>query len=89
MVQALLDLDDNTNRVLNVIKAKYDLKDKSQVVTLLVQKYIDDSEDEELKPEFVKEILRIEKEGKFHHFKNMEEFEKRIGLKNVRTGHGR
>ena len=83
MVTALLDLDDNTNRVLNVIKAKYDLKDKSQVVTLLVQKYIDDSEDRELKPEFIKEIQRLEKEGKFI---KVDDFAARYGLKDVQSG---
>ena len=30
MTQALIKLDENINRVLNIVKAKYDLKDKSE-----------------------------------------------------------
>ncbi len=62
---ALLDISENTNRVLNTIKMKYQLKDKSQAVEHLVNRYIDDSEDPELRPEFIKELQKIAKEGKF------------------------
>ena len=34
MVQALVNLDENTNRVLNIVKAKYDLKDKGEAINL-------------------------------------------------------
>ncbi|MBR9703630.1 DUF2683 family protein, partial [Candidatus Woesearchaeota archaeon] len=32
MVQALIQLDENTNRALNVVKAKFSLRDKSQAI---------------------------------------------------------
>jgi len=62
LVTALLNLNENTNRVLNIIKMKYQLKDKSQAVEHLVDKYIEDSEDRELRPEFIKELLEASKE---------------------------
>jgi len=30
MVQAIIDINERTNRILNILKAKYGLKDKSQ-----------------------------------------------------------
>ena len=41
MVQALIELTDNINRVLNFVKAKYGLKDKSEAVAFIVNKYIE------------------------------------------------
>ena len=62
MVRALLELDENTNRVLNVVKAKFALKDKSEAVELLVNHYVTTGNDPELRPEFIKTINRIKKE---------------------------
>ena len=86
MVSALLNLSENTNRVLNIIKTKYQLKDKSQAVEHLVNKYIEDSGDRELRPEFIKEVLEASK-GKFVRYKSMDELGKDLGLKNVQTKH--
>ncbi len=36
MTQAVINIDENTNRVLNIVKAKFGLKDKSQAITLVV-----------------------------------------------------
>ena len=82
MVQALLDISDNANRVLNVIKAKYNLKDKSQAVEYLVNNYIDETEDQELRPEFIERIKKAEK-GPFVRVGTIEDFRKRYGPKNV------
>ena len=62
MVQALVELDENTNRVLNVVKAKYGLKDKGKAIELVVQKYIEEEDEPELKPEFINKIKEIEKQ---------------------------
>jgi len=62
MVQALIELDENTNRVLNIVKAKYNLKDKGKAVEFLVTKYIEDEEEPDLKPEFIAKIKKIEKQ---------------------------
>ena len=39
MVQAVVYLEDGVNRVLNIIKAKYGLKDKSEAISVAVQEY--------------------------------------------------
>ena len=42
MVKALIELDENLNRVLNMVKVKYGFKDKSEAISFVVSKYIDD-----------------------------------------------
>lgn len=62
MVNALIHLDSNTNRVLNVVKAKYALKDKSEAIEFIVSKYIEMEDEPELRPEFIEKIEQIKKE---------------------------
>ena len=57
MVQALVELDDNTNRVLNIVKAKWGFKDKSEAIKFVVQEYAEYENEPELKPEFVQKML--------------------------------
>ena len=76
MTQALIKLDDNINRVLNIVKAKYDLKDKSETIEFIVKKYIEYENEPELKPEFIKKINKIKKEKSIR----VDDFTKRYGL---------
>jgi len=76
MVQALVKLDEETNRVLNVVKAKNRLKDKAEAIEFVVHKYVE-FEEPELKPEFVKKMKRIEKQPSIR----VKDFSKRYGLK--------
>lgn len=77
MVQALVQIDENTNRVLNVVKAKYDLKDKGEAIELVVSKYIEEENEPELKPEFIKKIKNIQEQKSIR----VKDFAKRYGLK--------
>ena len=80
MVQALVKIDDNTNRVLNVVKAKYGLNDKGEAIELLVSKYIEQEDEPELRPEFIKKIKSIQKQ-KLIKIGSLENFRKRYALK--------
>ena len=64
MVQALIELDENANRVLNIVKAKLGLNDKSEAIKVLINYYIENEEEPELKPEFIERVKKAEK-GKF------------------------
>ena len=77
MVQALIELDENTNRVLNIVKAKFGLKDKSEAVKAVVASYIGHMDEPELRPEFIERIKKAEK-GKFIKVSN---FAKHYGAK--------
>lgn len=77
MVQALVEIDENTNRVLNVVKAKYSLRDKGQAIEFVVEKFIEEEDEPELKPEFIEKIMQIEKQKSIR----VNDFAKRYGLK--------
>ena len=76
MVNALIKLDENTNRVLSIVKAKYGFKDKGEAVEFVVEKYIEAEEEPELRPEFIEKIREIEKQKSI----KVENFSKRYGL---------
>jgi len=76
MTQALIKLNENINRVLNIVKAKYDLKDKSETIEFIVKKYIEYENEPELKPEFINKINKIKKEKSIR----VDDFAKRYGL---------
>jgi hypothetical protein len=39
MVKAIVTIDERTNRILNILKAKHGLKDKSQAINLMAQQF--------------------------------------------------
>jgi len=61
MVDARVALTDYSNRVLNVVKAKYDLNDKSEALNKFIEDYGSEEVEPEVKASYVKKILRIEK----------------------------
>jgi hypothetical protein len=74
MVQAVINIDENTNRVLNIVKAKFGLRDKSEAINIVVNEYEQLSLEPELRPEYKTKIAKIVK-GK--HL-SREEFEKEV-----------
>ncbi len=62
MVQAIVDITEQTNRVLNIIKAKYGLKDKSQAIDTMALRYEEALLEPELRPEYVEKARHIEKQ---------------------------
>ncbi|MAF34375.1 antitoxin [Candidatus Woesearchaeota archaeon] len=74
MVQAVINIEENTNRVLNIVKAKFGLNDKSQAINLVVKEYEETSLEPELKPEYKEKLTKILK-GK--HL-SRKEFEKEV-----------
>lgn len=76
MVQAMININENTNRVLNIVKAKHGLKDKSQAIELVVCEY-EESMEPELRPEYAQKLSKIKKQ-KGIHFRNMAELREHI-----------
>jgi len=77
MVNALVQLDENTNRVLNLIKVRNGLKDKSEVIEFLVVNYVDEENEPELRSDFVQKMNQIQKQKSI----KVDDFAKRYGLK--------
>jgi hypothetical protein len=62
MVKAIIDIDDRTNRVLNILKAKYGLKDKSQAIILMAQQFEACVMEPDLRPEFIESLKASQSE---------------------------
>lgn len=62
MVQAIINIDERTNRVLNIVKAKYGLKDKSAAINKMAEEYESEILEPELKPEYIEKLRRIQKQ---------------------------
>jgi len=76
MVKALIELDENMNRVLNIVKAKQGFKDKSEAIKFVLRKYIDDEGEPELRPEFIEKMRKRQREPAI----KINNFRKHFGL---------
>ncbi len=76
MVKALIELDENLNRVLNLVKAKYGFRDKSEAINFVVSKYIDDEAEPDLRPEFIEKMKKRQLEPTV----KINDFKKHFGL---------
>ena len=77
MVQAVVNLGENEDRILSIVKGKYGLKNKSDAVNMIIDKYGEQLLEPELRPEYGKEILKINK-GKHIKFSSIGELRKVI-----------
>lgn len=75
MVQAVINISEHTNRILNILKAKYALKSKSESIDLMAEQYEEDILEPELRPIYVRKMKRRQKEPA-------------IGIKNFRKHFG-
>jgi len=78
MVKAIININENTNRLLNILKAKYGLKDKSQAIDEMAKQYQEEILEPELRPEYVQKIKNIQKHGKFKKYSSIKELRDEI-----------
>jgi hypothetical protein len=78
MVQAFIDINERTNRILNILKAKYGLKDKSQAIERMAEEYEENLLEPELKPEYVEKIRKIETQGEFTKYATLKQLRDEI-----------
>jgi len=70
-------LSENTNRVLNVVKAKHGLRTKSEAIELVAQAYAEELLEPELLPEYVEKLEKIKGQRSIR----VRSFPKRYGLR--------
>lgn len=59
MVNAMINISKEANRVLNVVKAKYDFKDKSQAIEFVALEYGKDFLEKKIRPEYIEKLKKI------------------------------
>ena len=57
LISARVELDNYTNKVLTMLKAKYGLKDKSEAINKFAELYGDEIVEKEANEEYIKEII--------------------------------
>ena len=72
MVQSIVNLGEREDRILNIVKGKYGLKNKSQAMNFVIEKFEESNLEPELRPEYVKKIRKIEKDKSIG-FKDIDE----------------
>ena len=73
MIQARVKMSDRTNQVLNIVKAKYNLKDKSAALDLVVAQYEEKILEPRYSPELIKKMLDSENDEVIGPFENADE----------------
>jgi len=63
---------------LNIVKARFNLKDKSEAIEKVVLEYGREILEHELRPEYVQKIKNIENKGKFKRFSSIDDLRKEI-----------
>jgi hypothetical protein len=63
-MKALLDLPTDINQTLNIIKAKNNLKNKAETISVVVRYYAKNELEPKLKPKFIKKIQNGDKKYK-------------------------
>ena len=70
---AIVKLNDEANQVLNIVKAKYGLRDKSAAINKMAEEYEYEVLEPELRPEYVQKLRKIQKE-KTVKIRNIDEY---------------
>jgi hypothetical protein len=77
MVMGMIDISPEANQVLNIVKAKYGLNDKSEAIEQVVKQYREQILEPELRPEFVNKMMKRQKEDTV----KIKNFKKHFGMR--------
>ncbi len=77
MVKAIIDINEDEDRVLNFVKGKFSLRDKSEAVSLIINQYEQELLEPELRQEYIEKMKNREKEPTVR----VKEFRTHFGLK--------
>ena len=78
-MKALIDIPIEINQILNIVKAQFNLRNKAEAITLVVDRYKNEHMDLDLSPGFIKKIKSTENK-KGIKFTNISDLRKRYEL---------
>ena len=73
----MIQISDEANQILNIVKARYSLKDKSDAIEKVVLEFGEDFLEPQLRPEFIQKMKERQKERTI----KVKDFKKHFGLK--------
>lgn len=76
MVQAVINIGEHEDRILNIVKGKHGLKNKSEAVNFIISQYEEDHLERQFKPEYIKKLLKRQKEP----LVKIKDFKKHFGI---------
>ncbi len=78
MVQAMIEISNEANQILNIVKARYNLKTKSEAIAKIVIECGANILEPELRPEYLEKLRKIEEEGYGETFNSIGQLRKKI-----------
>lgn len=75
MVQALVSLGEHEDRLLTIIRGKFGLKNKSDAINFVINKYEEELLEPELRPEYLEKLNKIRK-SKYIKYNSIDELRK-------------
>jgi len=75
MVQAMIEIPKEANQILNIVKARYNLKTKSEAISKIVIECGANILEPELRPEYLEKLERIRK-GRYLKFDSIDDLRK-------------
>ena len=76
IVQAMIDISNKANQILNIVKAKHNLRDKSKAIEKVILEYGTEMLEPELKPEFIERMKKRQQEPSI----KIDNFKKHFGI---------
>jgi len=81
MVKAIVEIDEEADKVLKHLKVEYNLRDKSEAINLMAKEFKRFVRVEpEVRPEYIDELMKIHK-GKRIRIGSVDDLKRRYGLK--------
>ncbi len=80
MVKAIVEIDEEANKVINILKAQYGLKDKSEAINEMAKQYKELVLESGVRPEYLNKLKKMQAEP-IMRIGNVKDFRKRYGLK--------
>ena len=80
MVKAIVEIDEEANRVINLLKAEYGLNDKSEAINEMARQYKALVLESAIRPEYLARLEKIRGESIIR-IGSITDFKKRYGLK--------
>ena len=80
MVKAIVDIDEEANKVINLLKAQYGLNDKSEAINEMAKQYKVLVLESAIRPEYLARLQKMREEPIIR-VGSITDFKKRYGLK--------